>query len=239
MDLSIISQRFLFIFYAVGLSSYNPSSKSTSSQCQRLPAVILFLFIISTIIFAFSVQYFQYLCQGTFGNLTAFLFITTECTTCTAIICHSFLYKCKTTNLWHKYNTIEKLYNLQHRTSMCFEKFNRNYLRDVGIIFFIHITQIAVKIQLHFGVNDVIINCTVSALLTVVLASNCHILFYVKLLVHILQHINERFRRTNDIQMFRFASWNHHYFITKFKHFKHIICCGIYRKRLIDNSDGF
>lgn len=227
-----ISKKFPYAFYILGLSSFNPTTKNIFNNCQKLPAMILFIFVLIFTLAACAAQYFLYSHKQIFKTFTEFLFIFTKTITCIAVIAHSFCPKSNTIELWQKFQSIEKLYQIQFNKTLHYKIFNQLYFRDVYIIFGIHLVQIALKLKLCLGLNDVMLKSTFSALISVVLASNCHILFYVKLLAHIMKLTNKQFRHSNNMSALRFAAWNQQHFIDKFHRFKqmHYLCWNICEK---------
>lgn len=225
MDLTDVPQRFCYPFYLLGLNSFNPHSKMNQCSANKIPVIILTLTVLFATITIFVSQYLEYnLHSLVVINIAAVSFIFVEFITCAIIIYKSMAPGRIVENLWQNFSSIQQLYATKFSININFNKFYRSYCWEIGALLCIHIAHITVNVLFNYGIYDIIVKFMTLVLFSVALATIFHILFYVRLLVHVMQLINERFTDSFDIQsqIFRLDSWKQQVLINNFRFIKQI-----------------
>lgn len=225
MDLTDVPQRFCYPFYLLGLNSFNPFLKMNHCSAKRIPVIILTLTVVFATITIFVSQYLEHSLRSLVViNIAAVSFIFIEFITCVIIIGKSMEPGRITENLWNNFRLIQQLYTTKFNMNIKFKQFYCIYCCEIGTMLCLHFAHIAVNILFNYGIYDIIVKFMTLVLFSVALATMFHILFYVRLLVHVMQLINERFANSFDMQcqIFRLDSWKQQVLINNFRFIKQI-----------------
>lgn len=224
MELSPLSERYLFIFFLLGHSSFNPYA-SKSGLWNKLNAIPSTIFlIVSTVLSVFSLV-FQYLFDKfhtrTVDKVISCLFIVSAFVSCIAILMRSALFNKKIPNLWYKFQVIEEFANRRRRQKMCFRPFIQSFFRKVCIILAFYILHVYVKVVYRFSSNDMVNKTSVLTLQFITLISILHVAFYVDLLTYIVAAINENVNFAFQREIFDLSNWNMKNVMENFRLYKH------------------
>lgn len=228
MNRTELSQKFPYIFYLLGLTTFNPFSRQVSNHCNKISVLILTVVIVLATTATFIAQCIEHSLQSlVIINVAAVSFVVTELITCLAIIYKAFAPRQLFERLWHQLRAIEKLYAFKFNENMDFKRFHRNYLCEFCAMVCINLVHIIVNIAFNYGIYDIIVKFMTLVLFTVALMTVFHMLFYVRLLLHFMQLFNERFATTNPNDfngsaIFRLGAWQTTMLIANFKYIKQV-----------------
>lgn len=194
MELSPISERYLFIFFLLGHSTFNPYSYK--SRClvrfNFLPSILFLIITVSLSIFSLTFQYwYDQFFRRTVDKVISCLFIMSAFLSCLTILHRTTITNKKLQNLWHKFQVIEEFTNRRRKGKMCFQPFIKSYFRKVCIVLVFYVLHVYVKVINRFSSNDIINKSPVLILQLITNIALLHIIFYVDLLTYIVLALNE------------------------------------------------
>lgn len=223
MGQSEISFTVPYIFYLIGLSPCNP--RTSRKVINTVPSLLLLFCMVVVTIATFIFQYMEHnLHTEVVINIPTVFFIFLCSFTCLTIIYKSIVSKRTIENVWQRLRSIEYIYNMHNQQPMNFKIFYRLYSVNVGVAIILHLQHIFVRISFNYGTYDIIVKSMTWLLLSVIYATMFHMVFYVRLVVFIMEQINERILLFNVVnnEIIHSNMWTQNGLMKNFKNIKQI-----------------
>lgn len=189
-----LSQSLPYLFYMIGLNTYNPYVKTNLPSCRiRLSTLLLAAFIFIAALITFYAQYVEHTHRSlVIINIAAVSFVFCELITCIAIVYASLTSRQRTQQFWQQFNAVLRLFRSRFAIEMDMRHLYRAYFCEITTISIIHLTHLAVNIAFNYGTYDIVVKTMSMALFTVALLMVFQILYYVRLLLHAMLLVNEK-----------------------------------------------
>lgn len=199
MEFSEIARKYLFVFFILGQSSYNPRAgvRSEMSTIQILYFIPSTIYLFLTLLLSFIEVHGIYNYQFTFDYVIYVYFILSKIVTCFVILTSTpFFNKYKLKKLWSKFESMEQCSTKVLQLKWSFVEFERMYKREVWITILFFFGRLLCKLMFRDDKRLIWRHIRVCVLNGFSLISILHILFYVELLSHMLKSTNASLIKT-------------------------------------------
>lgn len=229
---SKLSERYLFWFYILGLSVYDPRDNGSSKGCttmrKSLPSIVFLLITLLSGILSFNRFVKKQMTLNDCLHVAYIIFMVV--TGIVAFKRASFL-RGDRKYMWNHLLDLEKLVSSRFQSDVNFAKFAGAYRRKLICMVFLFSCLVAIKFFHRINADNIVRQVAALNLLLITLGVNVHILFYVDLFNFMFEMINHHTLKSIeanqgdifivDVKRTNFGDQIVHLFqMLKFVHFK-------------------
>lgn len=222
-----LSRKFLFVFFIVGQSSYNPyvtdSGKQTTfyKLLQYLPSVCFGIVVYTS---AFTAFYGFTLGDLSMDKAIYFIIIYTRVITCSTLIRRTPLFDDQTKLIILKFKRLEQFSFYRLRVQISFVSFARSYRRKLTICLLSFATLFFAKFTTRFNSANYIRQISALSLLFSTFLAILQILFYIHLMKYVIRQISKNFASIlhGKLMVHEIERWTNLTHVENYKNFKQI-----------------